>query len=229
MPPGVLLHRRTGGANPLAGLPAPTAFWRMEEAAGAARVDSVGSVNLTDQGSTPQTTGYIGHGAGSSFSNANYLRNTTTGLGTSGTWELGFWLNLASIGTLQTVWYAGGSVLRIGSTSPNGIPRHIGTSNLDWGAALSTSTWYAISLGYDGANSFLVVNAGTPVTVASTSVPGTDFSFGDQQGAGNATQGNLDAVAYWKGTVLTTGQRTLWYNGAAGSGAGTEYFGGQWH
>ena len=106
------------------------AYWKMEEATGETRLDTLGRYNLTDNGNVLQGTGKIGYGAG--FVSSDALTGSDAAL----------LLPSATVAELTVA----GWVTTSGATEWNGIVtrQDEGTSDRAWRVQWrrSTNTWY---------------------------------------------------------------------------------------
>jgi hypothetical protein len=229
------------------------AYWPLDEASGNAIDAHTNSIDLTETGGTiAQGTGPGGVGNSRDFEAAdteyfNIADHTDLSMGDID-FEIAGWFNFETNGSFV------GLVGKITGDSEYGLQYQNGgaflkwnirnAANDGWGAldmttqgALSTGTWYFITVGHDSVNNLLfgTVNAGTPETGAWSqgARDGTAaFRIGDQSDSG-PFDGLIAKVGVWK-KVLTTGERTWLYNSGNGrsyaeivaeaGGGGTPFF-----
>jgi hypothetical protein len=226
--PGTGAVRRevtTGASGPA--ITGPTAFFRMEEATSANRADSAGGLTLTNNGAVAQASGRLGNAA--SFPTSSDYLEELTGTGISGSRpaggiEVGLWFYLTDIGSFAHTLFSGsgGPTLRVDT---NGKLNWIAGNNAIHGTVLSTSTWYAVSVTLDGSQSQVMLNNGAATTGTTMNTFNTPLFVGINSGLAQALSGRVDAMGIWWGTVLSSSERTAWYNG----GAGVEYYSSAWH
>lgn len=79
----------------------PVAFWRLDEATGTVRKDSIGTIDLADSNSVSQVVGNVGAGAGFSRPAGQRLSapDNSTLRFTSGDFTLAFWVKFNNLET----------------------------------------------------------------------------------------------------------------------------------
>jgi hypothetical protein len=220
--------RTHGGKDFNTGL---TSFWKLDEASGATRNDSVGTNHLADNATVTQVAGKVGNCASfASASSQSLTIASNSSLQVNQTsMTLSFWAQLASVGANRAFigkYTGAGNFEYIAQyTSFNtriGFAFNGGTVYSDLLGAPSLDTWYHIVCGYNHAAQQLFVyvnnNAGntsvhTDGTLASTGV----LALGK---AGNTStsfhNGLLDAAGFWNGYAFTPTDVAFMYNGGNG-------------
>lgn len=203
-----------GGADPV--FNTATHVWHLEEAAGNARVDSKGSLNLSEVASVSQVAG--------KHSNAAELGELDSGSWTEpGTWTICFWIKMISmtggdnLGIISksdggVTW--GISLSDIGSTTQAGGVHFDGTvASLDFTTTINAGAWYFVTAIQNATTIKLSVNGASLQSAASASAPGSGtMQIADLIG----TQPfDLDEV-YFFSSELTQGNITTLYNSGAG-------------
>ena len=216
-----------------------TSYWLLEEATGT-RTDSVGSIDLIENGTVTNQAGINGNEA--VFAPGNYLSNssfaTPTGnfsvtgwatldnnpssfyawigkYSTSGN-QRGFYLGyVKSLNRFQAAWSTDGSSTNSLLSNTFGAP--------------TLGVRYFIAFTYDSSTGTgsLSVNAGTQDTLTGTAAPifdsSADFALGRIFGSSTLWDGAIDEVCFWDGVVLNTGEISTMYNSGSGlfpAGAG---------
>lgn len=218
----------------------PSSYYKLDESSGNA-ADSVGSITMTNQGSTPYATGKINNGAdGGTGSTSRQLINTTqspisyTQMATA--MSINFWIK-PSASLTGTDSYFGGIVPSNGSSqrycdmlftsATNTLRVRYGTSAgntfFDTGTNPSSGTWYMFTFTYDGSTAKTYINgsetstgsftaaAGYGATTTSSSVLGSDGGISSQP-----VNAILDEYGFW-GVCLSPTEITDLYNGGSGS------------
>lgn len=215
---------RRGGPSASSLLTDLAAYWKMEEAGGAARLNSViGAGDLTDSGTVTQQVGRVGQAAG--FAGAQTLSVPDSSVYRVGgqDWTLAGWVYFTGTG-LTTLW--GKSVAYHVFARTNQIEARSFDGSFNTAVAPYTqaaTTWYFVCVQYVSSTKTLSIsiNNGTPGTVVTTNQltdDGTQFSVGDSVAGFGALSGRVDELGLWK-RALTPTQITALYN----AGAGTTY------
>lgn len=214
------------------------AYWKLDEASGNA-LDSVGSNDLTDNGSCGSATGLISNARTFDASKTQYFTHADNSDLSTGDidWTFACWINAASFAdtsgyhaiAAKGPWNSPGTdsewiIYRDGFSSGLTFQVCSGTTQSVVGATnfgtLSTSTWYHVVVWHDSVNNEIgiAINAGTPNTLAhSTGVNDgtTGFEIASSVSAGLYWNGTIDEAGFWK-RVLTSTERSDLYNGGAG-------------
>lgn len=213
-------------------------FWELEESsdgsAPVTREDAHGTNDLTDNNTTPSTTGKVGNCCDFERGNSERLSiadNTDLSTGNID-FTANFWINGETLdqNPILGKWQWGGSGQNewVAWTQTDAKPQFSvsstgsNTVTVSWGSALSTATWYMITCWHDATADkiYITVNANaTPAETAHTLgvFDGTrEFAIGGS--ASNFFDGLIDQVGFWK-RVLTSDERTSLYN----SGNGLSY------
>lgn len=206
-------------------------WWKLDEASGASRADSVGGKTLSDIGTVDAAAGKIGDAA--SFSGSDYLRRlTSTGLGDSAyasfsgwcyrTADAVYWIwaELSGAGGGMTYWLGVNANLR----------QYIGAAYGEIATALPLNTWSHVVYVFDGTQAD---NATRLLGYLNGSVQSLSFSGtipvaipNDGGGASNAMMlGSLSGGSYYTGLVdmfgfwnraISSAEVTELYNAGAG-------------
>jgi len=197
---------------------------------GALTTDSHNSHTLTNQNTVTSVAGKVGNAANFVGASSQKLYILDANCGALDVGDSSFWFSL----WFKVTSTAGAQVLTNKFTSATAGPwslflngstltwRIFGTPTLadvTWGTAISTATWYHVACWYTagGGERGVVVNAGTPVTVASgvTAVASSgDLNIGGAAGA--YTTGNLDEFAIYLRAKPTADELTWLFNAGAG-------------
>lgn len=233
-----------GGGIPAGLTTGLEAFWELEEASSATRVDQVAALNLTDNGGVTQGTGLVGNCAETNAIASYYLYKAVTGTPFAGSGSFGVsgWAYFNTLPSSLSAYF----MCRMDRISSSG-------TNLDWffqvlpndatwdnqwyfgiydsGGTLHqvqvtgppvVSTWYYFSFYYDSTleEVGLSIDNGTPVTASTGTITrrtnGDDLIFFQySQAVSRKPQGRLDQVGYWS-RKLTDSENTYLYNGGSG-------------
>lgn len=217
-------------------------FWKMDEATGAVRADSIalqGANNLTNNNNVSQVAGKIGNASQFTLASSQYLSiadNPTLRGGTSFSWALWFYMDTlpASLsmlvaksansgnGSYVIYWNNASSRIVFGVTKADGSADISATAN-NFGAP-STATWYFLAAVYDSGTdtASISINNGTPNTAtgANGGRAGTyQLNIGAHDpavgGAERYWDGRLDAIGFWR-KALSPNEISLLYNGGTG-------------
>lgn len=217
----------------------PSSYYKLDESSGNAS-DSVGSITMTNQGSTTYGTGKINNGAdGGTGSTAKQLLNTTQSpisyaqMATA--MSINLWIKPNQTLT-GTDCYWGGIVPSNGTlqrycdvlytSATNTIRVRYGDSGgnhfFDTATNPTSGTWYMCTFTYDGSTAKTYINgsqkstgsftaaAGYGATTTSSSVLGSDGGITSQP-----VNAIIDEYGFWN-VCLTPTEVTDLYNGGAG-------------
>jgi hypothetical protein len=204
--------------------------WELNEASGNA-TDSHGSNTLTDNNTVGSGTGLV-YGTARDFEadTSEYLSLTDNGDLSPGDTDFTFeaWVKpetTSGFPALLSKGTAGGGreyILYLDGGTPRWEVRGpSSTGGVYAGSSLSAGNWYHLIFWHDSVNNQIgiAVNDGTPATAGhSDGCQDTTDPF--QLGAASTQSlywdGLIGPCRYWKGRVLTSGERTQLYNGGAG-------------
>lgn len=213
------------------------AHWRLEEAAGATRVDSVGANNLTDVGSVAQATGKLGNCVNIYSSDTKYLTAADTDCPNLSMGDIDFtiaaWVQIYA--TPATSFYAVSKgangansneyILGFGAaaqlyTFVVGNNTNSTTVNASDYGLPPTSTWAFIVAWHDSVLNTIniCVNNGMVNSVARTGGSfdsPSPFNIGGINNGSVLWNGLVDEVSVWR-RVLTAAEITGLYNGGNG-------------
>lgn len=205
-------------------IPAPTAYWRLDEASGN-RVDATGNgFTLVQNGTVNGVAGLLNNCADFDNNAANFLSiadNTVFRWAKTTNKALSFRVQFDSVAGVDTViskWGAAGTdqdwiIYRNGTSlvaggAQNGAVITIGT--------VAVSTWYHVVLNMHSDNDFQAYFnnvAGTKTDCgAATVTTHTDMRLGNNSGT-NAFDGRVDELYWLDGATLTAGEVSELYNG----------------
>jgi len=207
------------------------AYWNMEEATGAARVDSVASMSLSVNGTVSQVGGKVSNAAGA-IGSANYLSVTDNATMSTGDIDFSFacWVYLTTKTADRIVFSKTNAETSSGieyvlqySLSDDRLLFRVSSGTVQtpvtWSASPSTETWYFVVCWHDSVNNVIgiQVNDGTPVTAAhSAGVQDSAFAFEVFRAfAAKYGDGRVDELAFTK-RLWTAAEKTALYNGGAG-------------
>lgn len=217
-------------------------FWELEEASGT-RNDAHSTNHLTDNNTVGQAAGKVGNAAAFVTANEEYLSVASNAALQTGDidYTLCAWVYLDTKAHWQIV------LTRDGNGSPAGSREYhlaynqfsdrfefyvfratdsaVGVVANNLGSP-STATWYFIVASHDAAadTSYIQVNNGTADSAATggalQAASSEPFRIGaDNSPAGDALDGRVDQVGFWK-RLLTADEKTFLYNGGNGRSYG---------
>jgi len=208
----------TGGAAsfPVAGL---IHYWKMEEASGSNRVDSIGASNLSEN------LAAVGSGAGihanaASFTGVSYLENAA--FVTSVPWSFALWAKCPSfVGGLDVAEITAGALsVFFTLTAAGNLEVGNGTDGTLFTPVFGAiNTWHLIVLTIlaNGTYSLSIDNSAFAVVVATPPGPSTKIQFGTSDTVGgNKFTGLQDEAAIWSRAITQSEVNTLW-NGGVGT------------
>lgn len=208
-------------------IPAPTAYWKLDEASGS-RIDSTGNGNnlLITASAVPSAAGLLNNAA--SF-NTDLLKKLERAAldSAGGPVTISVWVKLNSVATDQFII----GRLEDGAGSVNGYGLCFGSTSATFFytqgddsipvddrlvsvVPVSVGVWYHVMCGYDGSNHFLIVNGGIRETDEGLN-PKTavaPFSIGRSYETFNSLNGLVDEAGVWIGTALSYDQAVKLYN-----------------
>lgn len=218
----------------------PSSYYKLDESSGNA-ADSVGSITMTNYGTTTYATGKINNGAdGGTGSTAKQLLNTTQSpisyAEMASAMSINFWIkpNASLTGTDS---YFGGIVPSNGSSqrycdmlftsATNTLRVRYGTSAgntfFDTGTNPSSGTWYMFTFTYDGSTAKTYINGSETSTGSFTAAAGygaagtSSAVMGSDGGvASQPVNAIIDEYGFWN-VKLTTTEITDLYNGGSGN------------
>ena len=226
----VRVERAHASGTPIS---SPISFWKLDETSGA-RVDSVGSNNLQDNGNPSQLPGKINSAIHLSLAGTQYLNIPDNSSLSTGDTDFTFagWVKADDLTTYRVV-------ASKRNSSSNGewlllydpviknfkFYTYNGTTATGGVAASSlgqptTNTWYYIVAWRDKVAKTvnIQVNNGAVDTAIETGIPAdstADFKIGYTYSPSTAWAGDIDEVGFWK-KVLSTTERTALYNNGTG-------------
>lgn len=211
------------------------AFWKLGEAAGAARADSSGNAyTLTDNGTVTQGTGVIGNCA--VFDGATqYLTRSATTWGFGNTWSISSWHKQTAAADSKTIYQFGASMTvptdsAIRLSSNYMYIQGAGTDDKLWVNIPKSTNWIHTIFTWDGTN-FAIWQNGSDITGSLGSVINDLMTQSNlsrtltvgakvEAGAvyGEFFSGSIDAIGVWS-RVITSTEIARLYN----SGSGREH------
>ena len=228
--PNVIVTKQV--ASPL--LRGLAAYWKLDEAAGGTRFDSVGGHHLSDTNDVAQAAGKIGYAAEFLSASNHYLSNADAALRLSTFTVAGWSANndvtqtnatfASRFNTLDACWlikHKSTGIVRFGWTDDGD---HAATATADTpNMGFVNGEWFFWCLRAGPTMVYCRVNT-TDVTPAATKTPiytgmspfllGGQLENDDLQPAA-AFEGRVDEVGYWN-RVLSATEVDLLYNGGAG-------------
>lgn len=224
----------------MADLPAPTTFWNMNAAAGANEVDTVGGLVLTQSNGVGSAAGIIGGARTFASASSQFLSTPdAAALKLNVASTIAVWVRFDSLSaSFMSVLAKLGSATAAQTEyklykNSSGLMSMYIQGNPTTGVSaqfqsLSVGTWYCLFGQWDGVNVSGAANGGALVNQAAAYLPqaltGSLFVGSQTSDTPLYLDGAVDAIAIWKGTVLTSAQRANFYNG----GAGREWVSGAW-
>ncbi len=232
-------------------IPAPGAFWRLEEVSGT-RFDSVGSADWTANNNPGSIAGKLGTAADVDAGSVQYLSQPEraellTPAGSSMTCALWFYPRADELGTL--LWKDGGqfslgqSYIGAGGIYFDMWMESVNGTEYEWSANVGGGTyevgkWNFVCFQFDYANQQIRVgvkaeDAPGGVTMGTYTIQNPPVNFSPANGqdwllghyAVNLLNSPVDSVAYWPATLLSPSEIDDLFN----AGAGREYYAGAWH
>jgi hypothetical protein len=209
----------------------PTAYWKLDEATNATRVDQVTSpaaCNLAVTNTVTQAAGLITHasqpGSSALVKNTSVPAKMSAG---SGSWELAGWVFLTSTSLSDLMAYSTGSDgFLIGWNGASKFRVSVnaagGQQTLTYGSTSSLNAWHWVDLSYNGTTVSLNIDQGTPATlVVGPPTAATTWTMLNFVNGAVPIPGRMCEWAWWNGHLLTSAEKTFLYN----SGAGRTYTG----
>lgn len=210
----------------------PTAFWKMEEAAGATRLSQYGGYSLTDNGTVGQAAGKIGNAATMARASNQWLSSVNAVFSPgNASYSFAGWVKATTVTTSQTVLGKDKTAAReylliLSNTTSKRleyIPFLAGapTANVVDTHDLVNDTYVHVAFGFDkaGGKAWIQVNGGTRVEAAvanHAAATGAEFRVGGREIAADSITGAWDALGYWNGYSLTSAEVIELYNGGTG-------------
>ncbi len=215
------------------------AFWKLGEANGATRIDSIGSNNLADHGTVTQVAGQIGNAAkfvkassqyldisdnselrtgDVNFTIAGWVYLTSKPVSSVAMYIASKWTDSSDQREWSLLWNETLDLFQF-TVSPTGTSSSVTLSAASFGTP-AIATWYFIVAWHDADNDTLniQVNDGPTDSLAHTTgvFGGTSiFQIGRLDTVGHLN-GQVDAVGWWKGRTLSILERSQLYNEGAG-------------
>lgn len=212
------------------------AYWKLEDPSGSL-TDSTGTYTLTEtSGTIPTIAGKVGNARDFEQVDTEYFAQSDQAAfrvgDTDASWSM--WINGETLTSAPVVFRK-----RNGSNANNSYALyydHVAErltfaaaidsstdTSVQWGSALSTSTWYFVVVWHDSVNNQIgiSVNNGTPVTASHTTGiqdNAAEFQLGASDNQALYWDGVIDEFGFWS-KVLSASERTELYN----SGNGTTY------
>lgn len=196
------------------------------------------ALNLTEVNSPTYVAGQVGNCVNLVAASTQYLSSASGSfaVGANSAWW-SMWIRAATLspghGIISKYGGAGqrGYLLFLGSSRPYFTVSDDGTAYVEatWGSLLSATTWYHIYCQFDATTrkGGISVNNGTLVESSAlasgqlhTSTEAFQVGWNNQAGSPQYFDGRIDELAYGRGAVLTTTQRTNLYTAQlAGTGS----------
>lgn len=222
--------------GPVTGFPiGGVAFWKLDEATGAARADSIGSNTLTDNNSVVQSPGKVGSFCASFNGTTQRLSRTDTadvsmGIGVS--FEFVGWVKFAGGGVVH-------GILGKDNVNPNrayNLVYRNTTNRIEWTVYNSAGTGFTVTANNFGAPTVgpwyffdvyfdyslgeigVSINRGSFDTLNGVDYvrdTADDFEIGRSGQGGSFLNGSADAIGLWK-RILTSVERDSLYNSGNG-------------
>jgi hypothetical protein len=220
---GVLRQRDTGGSSSSPLLTDLAAYWKLDDLTWS---DSVGSNNLTNNGSVTVGTPKLGAGS-AEFDGTNYLSrgdDPALRIDPVNGFTISVWFYPTLITGRHTIInkWSPGYLLRLNNSDLE-FYLNDGSNRLVSISGITTGSWYHAIAWYDptAQRSYVQLDNGTPVQSIATFVPnaGSDpFVIGATDTGTNTFIGRIDEPGKWD-RVLTSSERDDLYN----SGSGLSY------
>jgi hypothetical protein len=219
---GVLRQRDTGGSSSSPLLTDLAAYWKLDDLTW---LDSVGSANLTNNGSVTVGTPKLGAGS-AEFDGSNYLSATSTSdLQSGAAFTIACWVKPVILSGSRGIVYKGGasssSTIEYLLTIISGDVWFFVNSDTSSArvSGITTTEWWFIVAYYDGQPNIriqsesgtLLTDTGPTITQSPTTNP---FEIGRYRGA-NYYDGLIDEIGIWK-RLFTSGEISDLYNGGSG-------------
>ena len=208
-------------------------YWKLNEASGT-RSASVGSYDLTDNGTTPNRTGKLTDAADFNGS-SQYLNNTSSDFNFDGSFTITGWYLLDTKASLQ---FLGGKYNTTGDersyllfysssadrfrfeVSSDGTSGTVTTVSADNLGSVSTATWYFIVCAYNARTNTVSIQVNDNDVDTETHYGGiygstSDFTLGAGDSGVSYMNGGVDDVGIWE-RVLTSDEISNLYNDDAG-------------
>lgn len=208
-----------------------SAYWKLDEASGSARLDFWGNNILIGTGtSIGQHQSKMDYAVSLNSGNAQYLSvadNSSNSTGGEGQFAYAGWFYWTGSGQdcVYTKNDSGTDDVTdgcIGRVTANRFTcASMNTQSITWNQDLNTNTWYFFVCNYDMANNTISVSINNGVLQSNTNatVAQTDGNGPLQIGANNGASapssffdGYIDELGFWKGKTLSSQERTDLYN-----------------
>lgn len=222
--------------QPLVYVPAPAAagsslltglvsYYKLDEGSGT-RIDSHGSNNLVDSGSTPNIVGIQGNAA--SFSNSTYLSSSSTDFRFGDEdFTIAGWIRRNASTFIAFGRYSTTGQKCYGLRVVNGVARFYVTDNgstdvfVETASGIAFADWAFVAMWHDSVNDTISVQLNDDVPVSVTHTTGVfagtvAFTVGAGTGGDQSANADMDEIGIWN-RVLTTQERTDVYNSGAGA------------
>lgn len=220
--------------NSGAPIPAPTAYWRLEEASGT-RNDSVGTQHLTDNNTVTQATGKVGNAA--QFTRANSEHLSIADNATLSTGDIDFtiaaWVYMDSkpVGQMDIVtkrnatgdnreyqlyWNDDTDRFQFEVYGASGASTVVVTaSNI---GSPQIGKWYHLIAWHDSVNNEICLQANNGAVNRTSTTGGTkngtaSFHIGSENGTTGFWDGRIDEVGFWKAVLTDAERKTLYARG----------------
>lgn len=211
----------------------PTAFWKMEEAAGATRLSQFGGYSLSDNNTVGRAAGKIGNAATFVGASSQYLDSSNAVFSPgNASYSFAGWVKFTTVTTTQCAIGKDKTanreyLLLLSNTTSKRleyIPFLAGspTANVIDTHDLVNDTWTHVAFGFDKAagKAWIQVDGGTRVeaSVANHSAATSAvLRIGGRELSGSLFMtGAWDALGYWNGHSLSSAEVIELYNGGTG-------------
>jgi len=188
-------------------------FWKMDETSGS-RYDAVSGYTLTDNNTVGYATGKNGNAGDFEYANSEMLYradNAALSFNANENFTIACWINLESATTYRPIISKNNGLEESGveyNLSLYNSEPYLSTGNgtaatyVDWGATLSTGTWYMLCAWYNTTTDsiYIQVNNGMPIRALAVYEPfdgGGDFHIGAWTYSNYFMDGLIDDVGIW--------------------------------
>jgi hypothetical protein len=214
-----------GAAAPSPLLTGLANYWKLDEASDGSgavqRVDSVGTMHLTDTNTCPSVAGILGNGTQFTIANSERLGGAHGGLGNFDFTLAGWFYRDATVSNQSILGSSSGKLwLRDATGNTITLRMNDGTDHEVTRSCPAPGNWTFFVAWYDSVNDleWLQINNGTAASAANSGGVSTGaftLQLASHAGALFFFGGRIDELGYWT-RVLTADERTSLYNSGVG-------------
>lgn len=194
-----------------------SAWWDMDEATSAARVDKVGAVSLADVGACTQVAGLVGNATGYTGSGQHNDKAADAAFTLNNTsCSVAMWVKYLVAPPAQNTAYLGRIgkyTIEAGAGVPPNHQIHLGAQIINVTGALAINTWWFVGFSVD--QSRMKVVGWVNVTQEESALSALMADANDSGFFVGAVNAQIDSIGIWKRN-LSPSEITWLYNAGAG-------------